>query len=65
MLELWGVRSTPSFSSLPDPDRVLSLDQIELFDIKTECKQITYAKLNCFEIELFGHLTVCKQIAAV
>ena len=41
MLELWEMQSTPSFPSLPDslwlavvaPDRVLSMDQIELFDI--------------------------------
>ena len=38
MLELWGMRSTPLFQSLPGrlllrvvaPDRVLSMDQIEL-----------------------------------
>ena len=38
MLELWKMRSTPSLPPLPDqlwpgvvaPDRVLSLDQIEL-----------------------------------
>ena len=43
MLELWENRSTPSLPSLPDyfwlgmvaPDRVLSMGQIELFDIKT------------------------------
>ena len=40
-LELWGVRSTPSLPLLPGPlwprvvapDKVLSMDQIELFDI--------------------------------
>ena len=38
MLELWDMRSTPPLSSLPDPlrpgvlvpDKVLSIDQIEL-----------------------------------
>ena len=38
MLELWGMQSTPSLPSLPcplllgvvAPDRVLSMDQIEL-----------------------------------
>ena len=30
------------------PDRVLFMGQIELFDIQTECKQITYAELNYF-----------------
>ena len=29
------------------PDRVLSIDQIELFNILNECKQMTYVKLNC------------------
>ena len=41
MLELWGMQSNPPLPSLPDPrypgvvahDRVLSLGQIELFDI--------------------------------
>ena len=41
MLELWGMRSTPSLLSLSGllwpgvvaPDRVLSMGQIELFDI--------------------------------
>ena len=41
MMELWGMRSTRSLSSFPGslrpevvaPDRVLSRDQIELFDI--------------------------------
>ena len=54
MLELWGMQSTPSLLLLSDllwpsvviPDRVLSMGQIELFDIQTEGKQMTYAKLN-------------------
>ena len=41
MLELWGIWSNPLLPSLPDPlwpgvvapDRVLSMGQIELFDI--------------------------------
>ena len=41
MLELWGMRNTPSLPSFPGPiwsevvapDRVLSMGQIELFDI--------------------------------
>ena len=41
MLELWGMRSTPSSPLLPDslwpgvvaPDRVLSMGEIELFYI--------------------------------
>ena len=43
MLELWGMQSTSSLPSLPGalcfgvvaPDKVLSMDQIELFGIKT------------------------------
>ena len=49
------MQSTPSL--LPDPlylgvvapDRVLCIGQIELFDIETECKQMTYAKLNSYK----------------
>ena len=49
------MQSTPSLPSLPGslwpevlaPEKVLSMGQIELFGIHTECKQITYAKLNC------------------
>ena len=41
MLELWGMWNTPSFPSLPDllkpekaePDSVLSIGQIQLFDL--------------------------------
>ena len=52
MLELWGMQSTPSLPLLPGilwptvvaPDRVLSMGQIELVDIWTECKQMIYAK---------------------
>ena len=51
MLELWRMQSTPSLLSLPVPlwldviasDRVLSINQIELFDVYNECKQMTYA----------------------
>ena len=43
LLQVWGMRSTSLLPSLPDPlwpgmlvsDRALSMDQIELFDIKT------------------------------
>ena len=49
MLELWGMRSTPSLPSLPGPlrpaevapDRVLSMGQI--FELRT------YAKPNCLK----------------
>ena len=71
MLELWRMRSTPSLPSLPGPlwlgvvvyDRILSTGQIELFDIYTEGKQMSNAKL--FKIELFDHSTVCKQMTDV
>ena len=41
MLELWGMQSTPSLPSLPGPlwsgvvapERIISMGQIELFDI--------------------------------
>ena len=55
MLELWVMRTTRSLPSLPgplspgvvSPDRVRSMGQIELFDIQTEYKQMTSAKLSC------------------
>ena len=51
MLELCEMPSTPSLPLLPAllwsevvaPDRVLSMDQIELVDIQTVCKQMIYA----------------------
>ena len=57
MLELWGMQSTSLLLLLPGPlrpgmvapERVLSMGQIELFDISTECKQMTYTKLNCLK----------------
>ena len=59
------MRSTPLLLSLPGPlwpgvvapDRVLSMGQIELFDIEIDCKQTDF-----LEIELFDHLTVFKQM---
>ena len=55
MLELWGMWSISSVASLPGPllpvvvapESVLSIGQIELFDILNVCKQMTCAKLNC------------------
>ena len=46
MLELWGIWSTLSLPTLPGPlwprgiapERILSIGQIELFDIQTEYK---------------------------
>ena len=72
MLELWGIRSTPSLPSLLGPlwsevvalDKLLSMGHIKLSDIQPECKQTTYEKLNCL-IEFFvmpsngwSHLTL-------
>ena len=31
------------------PDKALSMGQIELFEILTKYKQITYAELNCLK----------------
>ena len=54
MLEVWEMRSTPSLPSHLGSlwpgvilhDRALSMVKIELFDIYTEGKQMTYAKSN-------------------
>ena len=51
------MQSTPSLPFLPGtlwpglvaPDRVLSVGQIEMFDIKHVCKQMDYAKLDCLK----------------
>ena len=61
------MRSTPSLPSLPGslwpgmvaPDRGLSIGQIELFDIKTECKQMTYV----FRIYSYNFKPVGKEHA--
>ena len=66
MLELWGMRGTPSLQSLPGPlwprgvvpDRVLFMGQIELNCVLCltelfEIELLFYAKLKLFEIELF------------
>ena len=47
--------NTPSLQLLPGPpwpgvlapDRVLSMDKIEMFVIRTVCEQMTFAILNC------------------
>ena len=59
MLELWGMWSTPPplpllpgplWPGVVAPERVLSIGQIERFNIQTNCKQMTYVKLNCLII---------------
>ena len=75
MLEFWGMWSTPSLSLLPGslwpgveaPYRILSMGQIELFDIQTLRKQITYefSEIELFEIKRYDHLTMCKQMTDV
>ena len=63
MLELCGMQSTPSllWPGVVAPDMILSMGQIELFDIETECLY----QIELFEIELFDHLTVCKKVTDV
>ena len=39
--------SGPLWPIVVEADRVLSVGQIELYKIETECKQMIYAKLNC------------------
>ena len=66
MLEFWGMQSTPSLPLFPGPllpgvvvpDRDLSMGHIELFDISTECQQMT-CYVESLEIKLFDHLNVC------
>ena len=65
MWEMWSTLSLPSLSGSLLPkvvksDRVLSVSQIELFDIYS-----VWCKTELFEIELFDHLTVSKQITDV
>ena len=53
MLELWGMWSTSSLLSLPgslssgviDSDKILSMGQIEVVDIQTECKKLLILNL--------------------
>ena len=79
MLKLLRMRSTPLLPSLPDllwpgvvaPDRVLSMDQIEVNWIlminwivwyRTVDIETAYlGKIELFEIELFWHLIVNKN----
>ena len=64
MLELLRMQSTPSLPLLPGPlwpgveapDRVLSMGQIKLLDIKI----VYLKKIELFEIERFLHLTALK-----
>ena len=83
VLELWEMRSTPSLLSLPGllwpgvvtPNRVLSMDQIELNCVLVlnwitwnravlTFKLRTYAKLNCLKWNCFcmPNLVVWKQL---
>ena len=70
-MEIWGIWNILSLSLLLGPlwlrvvslDRVLSMGQIDLFNIQTVCKQMTYAEL--LEIEMFDRLTVYKQMTNV
>ena len=69
MLELWGMQSTPWLPSLPGPlwlggvesDSVLSMDQIELFDILTVYFMLNWIVWN----RTAFYSTVCKQMTDV
>ena len=58
--------------SLPAPlwpgvvvlERILSMGQIELLEINTECKKMT-CLIELLEIELFAHLPACKHMTDV
>ena len=62
MLELWGMWSTPSlpllsgsfWSGVGAPDRVLSMDQIELncYHTKLNCLKFTVFPFNCISKKL-------------
>ena len=52
MPEFGGMQSTPALSLLPGPLRpgAVTLDKGPIhWSNKTECKQMTYAKLNCLK----------------
>ena len=57
LLELWGRWSPSPLQPPPGPlwpgvagsHRALSMVQIKLFDILTECKQMNYAELSCLK----------------
>ena len=54
--ELWGIRSTyllpmlrgPLWLELVVPDRILSIDQIQLFELLTVRRQMTDVELYCY-----------------
>ena len=49
MLSTYSLQLLPSllWSGVEASNRFLSMSQIKLLDIRTVCKQITHAKLNC------------------
>ena len=54
----------PLWPAVEAADRILSMGQIEQFDIQTVCKQMT-CSIELLEIELFEHLTVYEQMTDV
>ena len=56
--------SGPLWNGVVAPDKVLSMGQIEWFDISTLYKQMTYAKLNSFK-KKFDYSIVTKQATDV
>ena len=73
MLEGWGMWSTSSLSFFSGSlwlrvvalDRVLSMGQIEPFDILNCVQTNDLYQTELFETELLDHLTVCKQMSDV
>ena len=73
MQKLWGMHTTTTLPSLPGslwpgvlgPGRVLYTRQIELFNIKSERKQMINPKLDCLKKELFDHLTEREQMTDI
>ena len=62
---MWSTLSLLSFPgslglTVAAPDRVLSIGQIELFNICAHKKNL--CEIELLEIKLFDHLTGCKQM---
>ena len=65
---MWGTLSLPSlpgplWSGVIAPDSVLSMGQIEPFDIKAEYLKTELCWIELLEIELFKNSNLCKSYA--